>query len=155
MDIISLHVEIVGSQANRAVAICINGRNLVELVREVELPFAAREGHPKIAGKYVGLPASHLFLPSRHLLSDPAPLYESRGKTQVLGCKCGEAGCWPLFLRVNLGDKAVIWSDFEQPHRRSSSAASHWKYDQLGPFTFDRQQYEVAITGPETGDRSA
>lgn len=28
----------------------INGRDLLEMVREMEAPFAAREGHPDIAG---------------------------------------------------------------------------------------------------------
>src|SRR5205807_6156370 len=102
MDTINLVLETVGAEATGAVVIYINGHNLVDLVREVELPFAAQEGHPDIAGKYVGLPAAHLLLPSRHLLGHPAPLYESRGKTQVLGCECGEAGCWPLFVRIRL-----------------------------------------------------
>jgi hypothetical protein len=151
MDTINLAVESAGAEATGAVVIYINGRNLVELVREVELPFAAHEGHPDMAGQYLGLPPFELLLPSRHLLGEPAPLYESRGKTQVLACECGEAGCWPLFVRIRLGDNTVTWSDFEQPHRSSRSAASHWKYDQLGPFTFDRQQYEAAIIGPRTG----
>ena len=32
------------------VAILINDRDLIEMLREVELPFATREGHPSMAG---------------------------------------------------------------------------------------------------------
>jgi hypothetical protein len=33
----------------------------------------------------------------------------------------------------------VIWSGFEQPHRRA------WRYDELRPFVFDRTQYLSAL----------
>ena len=40
---------------NDSVAIEVNGRPLVELVGEVERPFAEREGSPNIAGAYAPL----------------------------------------------------------------------------------------------------
>jgi hypothetical protein len=150
MDILKLEVERVEAQRRPAALIAINNRTLIEWVREVELPFAEREGHPKAAGRYQSLPAAELFLPSRLLLGKPRPLYDFDGKVPVLGCRCGEIGCWPLLVRIRVDHSTVTWSDFEQPHRRAGSKASHWQYDGLGPFVFDRQQYEAAIVGPET-----
>jgi hypothetical protein len=54
-------------------------------------------------------------------------------KTPVLGCECGEWGCWPLMARITVTADLVVWDSFEQPHRthattrrsaRSSSTAA-------------------------------
>ncbi|MGI5289764.1 hypothetical protein ACQEVF_41385 [Nonomuraea polychroma] len=37
-------------------------------------------------------------------------------KTPVLGCECGEWGCWPLMARITATVDLVIWDSFEQPH---------------------------------------
>jgi hypothetical protein len=37
------------------VRILIDGRDLIDLVRPIELPFARAEGHPELAGGYDGL----------------------------------------------------------------------------------------------------
>jgi hypothetical protein len=78
------------------VDIIINDRNLLDILRETELPFAAREGKPRLAGEYVGLPPEKVFLPSPRLLGEPAPYYDHdypNGKIAVLGCVCGDVGC--------------------------------------------------------------
>ncbi|WP_439661616.1 hypothetical protein ACSHWB_08950 [Lentzea sp. HUAS TT2] len=64
------------------------------------------------------------------------------GKAQlVLGCDCGVASCGPLVARIRAGKdkKAIIWDEFRRPHRNGRV------YDELGPFTFDREQYEAAL----------
>jgi hypothetical protein len=38
------------------VDILVNDRNLLDVLRETELPFAVREGKPELAGGYAGLP---------------------------------------------------------------------------------------------------
>jgi hypothetical protein len=103
-----------------AVAIFVNGRNLVDIFREVELPFATREGKPDLAGSYVGLPPEEVFLPSPRLLGDPTTYYDhdsAEGKIVVLGCVCGEPGCWPFRVKIARREDVVIWDGFEQPHR--------------------------------------
>ncbi|MEV6608890.1 hypothetical protein [Kutzneria sp. NPDC051319] len=60
-------------------------------------------------------------------------------KTPVLGCECGEWGCWPLMARVTVTDDVVIWDCFEQPHRTTRD------YTGFGPFRFDRRQYDAAL----------
>jgi hypothetical protein len=130
-----------------AVNVFVNGRNLVDILREVELPFAAREGKPDLAGSYVGLPPEDVFLPSPRLLGEPTTYYDHddpEGKIAVFGCVCGEPGCWPFQVKITLQDDVVIWSDFEQPHR------SAWRYNEMRPFVFDRIEYLSAL-GQEPG----
>ncbi|WP_410657542.1 hypothetical protein [Amycolatopsis sp. lyj-112] len=60
-------------------------------------------------------------------------------KTPVLGCACGEWGCWPLLARITVTDDLVQWDGFEQPHRATRD------YTGFGPFQFDRRHYETAL----------
>ncbi len=125
-----------------AVDVLVNGRNLVDMLRDVELPFAAYEGKPDLAGRYVGLPPEDVFLPSPRLLGEPTTYYDhdsAEGKIAVLGCVCGVVGCWPFRVRITLRADVVVWSDFEQPHR------ARWRYDEMRPFVFDRAQYLSAL----------
>jgi len=128
------------------VDIYINGRNLIDIAKEVEIPFAKAEGHPDIAGGYMGLPPEGVFYPSKHLLGEPNRRFGYTDKTTVLVCgSCGEGGCWPLEVKITVSEDKVVWSDFGQPHRGPYSKSSHWKYDNLGPFIFDRKQYESEL----------
>ena len=121
------------------VEILINGRSLVELAKAHEQPYADAEGHPDIAGGYEGMSPSDLCSGDDGLAN-----IEGSRRVQVLQCDgCYEPGCWPLTCRVEVGADRVIWSDFVQPYRDSGD--SPWKYDGLGPFEFDRKQYEAAL----------
>ncbi len=132
---------------DNTIRMVINGRDLFDMVREVELPYATKEGSPSIAGNYGGLPAKILSLSPKHFLGEPNRLYGGyKNQTQVGVCGCGEAGCWPLDVAITINDAEVIWSDFSQPHRSENSKTSHWRYDDLGPFHFDRKQYEAALS---------
>jgi len=94
-----------------AVNIFVNDRNLVDILREVELPFRAQEGRPHLAGKYVGLPPEDIFLPSPRLLGEPVTYYDydsSQGKIAVFGCGCGDVGCWPFRVKIKLREDVVI-----------------------------------------------
>jgi|SRR5688572_6714636 len=134
--------------------ILINGRDLADLAREVELPFARHEGAESIAGAYSGLPPNQdLCPPSRHFFGQPSSaLYCHHDKVQVLGCECGEPGCWPLICRIEIGPDRVKWTNFQQPHRSGRNSRPAWSYDKLGPFEFDREQYEAAVA--ELGESS-
>jgi hypothetical protein len=128
-----------------AVSIFINGRDLVQIVREMESPFAVLDGKPDLARSYVGLSPNEVFLPSRRFLRDPETYYDKGGpdgKLAVLACGCGEAGCWPLLARVTLREDTVIWSNSEQPHCR------HWRHHGFGPFLFDRFRYLDVLQRP-------
>ncbi|MGK5550322.1 hypothetical protein ACSNOI_01795 [Actinomadura kijaniata] len=60
-------------------------------------------------------------------------------KTPVLGCECGEWGCWPLLARITVTADLVIWDSFEQPYRKTRD------YTTFGPFRFDHHQYDDAL----------
>jgi hypothetical protein len=125
-----------------AVEIFVNDCNLTDDLREVELPFAAREGKPDLAGWYAGLPPEDVFLPAPVLLGEPTTYYDydsSEGKVAILGCICGEPGCRSFRVKITLREDVVIWDGFEQPHRRA------WRYDELRLFVFDRTQYLSAL----------
>jgi len=117
----------------------IDGRLLCDIIREVELPYAEREGHPSIAGKYSGIPEEMAFLPSQHFLGEPEPLYcGEEGTVYLMVCDCGEPGCWPFEARVTITEAEVRWSTFRQPHRPS------WDYSHF-TLRFNRDQYESAL----------
>ena len=145
MDVLQLSVAPTeeAGPPERTIDLEVNGRDLRDIVGEIESPFAEVEGHPQLAGQYTGLPASHLVPPSRHLFGQPTGAYGYTDKVTLLQCSCGEPGCWPLLARVTTTAETVVWSEFEQPHRRG-----RWSYEMLGPFVFDRRHYERAI---ETG----
>lgn len=158
MDTLSLLVDpapLAADPRHAPVTILVNGRDLIDLVREIERPFAIAEGCPDIAGGYAGLPAAVALAPSRHLLGEPAPGYDYTHEVTLLQCECGEPGCWPLLARVRVSADAVTWSHFRQPHRdgrnwRSGhrardSLTPRWRHEGLGPFRFDRAQYEAEL----------
>jgi hypothetical protein len=138
------------------VQIKINGRDLVDLVRAVENPFAYKEGSPSIAGAYAGLPPEDVAPPSLHFLGQPSVrIYSLGSKIQVLGCECGEPGCWPLVCQVEADRTRVRWSSFEQPHRSGKGKHPAWHYENLGPFEFERGQYETALAELRARDTGA
>jgi hypothetical protein len=118
-----------GGHGYPVVHVFIDGRDLLELVRRVELPQAAADAQPELAVSYQGLsPEEWKDLPEQY----------GDGRAAVLCCECGEAACWPLRVRITWRKDTVVWSDFEQPHRG-------WTYEKLGPFVFRREEYERAV----------
>ena len=117
--------------------IYIDGRSLIEMVREVELPYALAEGSTDIAGSYAWLDIDTL---NSNILNLPRNYNVEEEKATLLGCPCGEDLCWPFSVRIkNEGDK-IVWTDFEQSHRNKESD-NYWSYDGLEPFIFDLEQY--------------
>ncbi|MGO8176055.1 hypothetical protein ACC764_37185 [Rhizobium ruizarguesonis] len=123
-----------------AVAIlpCVDGVGLDQLVAT----FERTNGYRDPAGGYGGLIPSHYFfgpLPSYFLGQEEPVIGDEQGEIYVLSCECGEVGCWPLVAHVRLHEDKVVWDDFSQPHRPSR------KYENFGPFVFERKQYEKAV----------
>jgi hypothetical protein len=134
MDVIILSVnpaDIHSSWMPNIVDIFINGKNLIDIVREVELPSAIEEGSSEIAGHYMGLQPSELLNPFTY----------QNGKIAIFDCASFCAtGCWPLLVKVTVTDNLVIWEEFEQYHRGPTFPGKQWRYDGLR-FVFDRKQY--------------
>ena len=60
------------------------------------------------------------------------------GAPAVLGCDCLEWGCWPFHAVVEVTDDRVRWPTFLGPKEDRD-------YSRIGPFEFDRTQYETAV----------
>ncbi|MGA8219003.1 MAG: hypothetical protein WB771_10575 [Solirubrobacterales bacterium] len=123
------------------IKITVNETDLVELVRQAELPSAQADAEEELAGTYVGLVPGYVridlasqFLGTPGTSLSPGPA----DKTALLGCSCGEVGCSPLLARVTVDEDTVTWDEFEQPARPD------WDYEGFS-FTFARSQYEQAL----------
>jgi hypothetical protein len=116
----------------------LSGVPLPDLVRVAELPFARGAGNPDLAGSYVGLLAEKVGWPSRHYLGEPVLSWFGDGDTVLLGCGCGDWGCWPFTAMVTVAEDTVTWSGYRTGHR-------DWDYRELREITFDRIQYEEAV----------
>jgi hypothetical protein len=127
----------------RKALVRIDGRPLLDIVRELEAPIAAADGQPDLAGKYDYLSAASVLAPSRQLLGEAArPSLEYGDRVSVLECECGCEGCWPLLMRITVTEDRVTWSDPQQWHR------DHWGYLSGWQLVFDRRQYEQALAAP-------
>lgn len=128
-----------------ALRIEVDGRDLAEVVGEVERPYAEAEGSPGIAGGYEGISPSQLAGPvTEHFMGVPGSdlACGPEDKTVLLGCECGEVGCWPLMAEIEPQEHAVVWSAFCQPHR-------DWSYEAMRALTFERRAYEAALADAE------
>lgn len=116
----------------------VNGVPLADLVTTFE---AGRDYRP--AGGYAGLVLDSFDFGdlSRYLLGLGIAQWPRPGQAWLLGCDCGEVGCWPLEAAVDVTGGQVVWSGFAQPHRPDRDYAG------FGPFRFDRDQYECAVSG--------
>ena len=138
MNTLKLELYGVSGWIEPAVRIVIDGVDLVERAHAAELFFATAEGHPETAGWYAGLPRSEVAPPAERLFGRD-PFYDL-DKVALLVCAgCGEEGCWPLLARIEVAEDQVAWRDFEQPQRPG------WNLSALGPFVFERKQYQDAI----------
>jgi hypothetical protein len=143
MNTIQFKVEKSQELEHHVLNIYLNNVNLIEFIKQYEVQF-----EPKIAGGYEGLNTNYLDNLYEHLYGnlDENDLFNYNGKTQVLGCNCGESGCWPLLVKITVNDETIVWSDFEQPHRSEDSAGGYWDYSNLKQLEFDKKDYEEQLT---------
>ena len=123
----------------------VNGVSLIELARQVELGPATADGRPDLAGIYAGLAVEGM-TPRQWAglyLDDGAETWFGDGDSCLLGCSCGDTGCWPLTAHVVVEDDTVTWSHFRTGHR-------DWDLGALGPFVFERAAYEAALAAPRS-----
>jgi hypothetical protein len=101
--------------------------------------FEVRHGFNDPAGGYGGIiPSFFRFGPLDLHFLGKSP-HRTAEETIVLGCECGEVGCWPLECKVNVDDNFVTWNGFRQPYRALRD------YTQFGPFVFPLGQYQDAV----------
>jgi hypothetical protein len=113
----------------------VNGVRLTALVEQFE-----RERDYEPAGGYAGIVPSHFNfgpLDLYFLATSSDNLFAD--KHWVLGCECGEVGCWPLEARIVTNEREVVWDQFNQPFR------SERDYSSFGPFRFNYDQYRQTV----------
>jgi hypothetical protein len=138
-NVIAFDVGRGGGDGATIITPCIDGVLLTILVEQ----FEHARGMTDPAGGYGGLiPEFFAYGPlDRYFLGESErPCFANTpGRIYVLGCECGEVGCWPLVCLVSTSDRAITWQSFEQPHRPERD------YSSFGPFVFDAEQYEAAL----------
>jgi hypothetical protein len=113
----------------------VDGMSLADLVSDFE-----RAAGYRPTGGYAGLVLEHSnFGDLGNYLHGEADSPYWRESVALLGCNCGELGCWPLQARIQADDDWVTWTAFTQPHRPNRD------YSTFGPFTFRRTQYDEAL----------
>jgi hypothetical protein len=70
---------------------------------------------------------------------EPNSYFAKIGSVYLLGCDCGEVGCWPLSAHIETEGESVKWTTFQQPHR------SQRDYSAFGPFIFDADLYRRTV----------
>ena len=112
----------------------VDGRSLVDLVTAYEA--AAKLD---VVGGYDGLVLDQFRFGdlSSYLLGRGS--WPGGAVVTLIGCECGEVGCWPLDAQVTVADGRVVWDGFRQPHRPQRD------YSGFGPFVFDESSYRSAL----------
>lgn len=131
--------EPVGIDEATTVTPVVDGRSLIDHAHDAELGPATQAGEANLAGHYAGLVVTDASWPDWFTGVDPH-VWFGDGDTCLLGCVCGDVGCWPLTARITFGPDEVVWSGFRTGHRA-------WDLRGLGPFRFDAGQYRAALGG--------
>lgn len=119
-----------------AVTPYVDGESLADLVAEFETTAGFEP-----AGGYNGIvPVNFTFGPLQtYYLGTNAHQWPGAGSAWLLGCDCGEAGCWSLTADVVATPAQVTWRGFAQDHRPGRD------YTAFGPFVFERIAYDRAV----------
>jgi hypothetical protein len=138
------------SAGTDVVCIFVNGRELRDIVS------AAQAADADATALYSPPPASWVLPPRRHRLDQPDPRLTKGRWSVVYTCSCGDWECGALMARIRIDDDLVAWSDFLSPHELDLLAEDPRRATQvvgarrrLGPYRFDRTQYESALGSAE------
>lgn len=131
LEILIKREMLVDGQVN-ACDIYINGDRLVDIIAKDEEYYGYEE---LICGNYIGLPPRSILLPKRTFLDSDSNLYlDSDGRTHTLACgDCGISECATVPVKITIDQNTVVWSDIGL------------KTGAVGPYTFNRSQYEQAL----------
>jgi hypothetical protein len=134
--------------------ISINGRKLLDIVKGVERENARRMGL-EFGGEYAGIRYTPNIVAGEHFLGRK-PYANSSPFVWVLGCTCGFFGCWDVFASVEVTSTIVRWSEIFNPwlanglpsvwHQKSPEDFVAFDYSSIGPFVFDRKQYDESLS---------
>ncbi|WP_226931010.1 hypothetical protein [Parafrankia sp. CH37] len=126
-----------GPESARELLPYVDDVSLVDLVSD----FEHATGHD-VPGAYAGIILDFFNFGdlASYLTGRPdSPYWAKRGVVALLGCDCGEVGCWPLEAHVVTDGDLVTWRGFIQPYRPGRD------YEGFGPFVFHQHQYQRAV----------
>jgi hypothetical protein len=75
-----------------------------------------------------------------------APSEEEHG-IRLLGCVCGDSDCNYVLARLVADADTVVWTGFWASSPPSDRPEGR-EYPEIGPFRFDRRDYEAALANP-------
>lgn len=105
----------------KVVEIYIDGVEITEIFRKIEVPYCEQEGHPNLAGDYGHMPVKELYEDLSEATIEGS--YSNKLGVYPVCCGgCGEPGCWSVTFRVRESDEFVWWYGFEHEHR-------NWEYN--------------------------
>lgn len=116
----------------------VNEKPLIKLVGEKLLP-----GDQSPNYGFLGLDPKDILIPYSDILIEPEKpesyLKEENGKILISRCAlCGIALCHAFALRITVNEDTVVWDQIGRWDDTRTEGV-------VGPFTFDRQEYEEAI----------
>jgi hypothetical protein len=116
----------------------VNDEPLVQMVRRWELQLVGPAGETHLAGAY--RPLWGYGFERGLFFGRPASENLDYGdRVALMGCVCGDVGCWPFLASIEVTEDEIAWTAFRQPHRR------RWNYARLPRLLFERSQYEFAV----------
>jgi hypothetical protein len=133
---LSFHIAVRNGGAT-TVTPCIDGAALSDLVTAYE----TQRGYDDPAGGYGGIVPEYMRygpIDDYFLGRGLSPCRNEDGAQYLLGCQCGEVGCWPLMGRIVALAGVYEWRDLHNPCRDARD------YSGLGPYRFEAAAYEQA-----------
>lgn len=119
----------------------INGVNLIDTLTVFETKMVEQTNDSAMPGHYMGLDPQELY---QNLMNPEKYSWDDKHRSLVLGCVCGDEGCWPMHVDVRKKRDHIIWTDFENRFRNGEFDIV-WDYSEIGPFVFDRKAYEEQL----------
>ena len=114
------------------VVVTINDKPLLELIRQRERSFAAKDGQASVAGDYAYLSLidfKKLFLDA--LLPNRQLAASDERSVVLLGCPCGIWDCWYLALKIKFETETVKLYEFKNPRRKDWQYGLEFRIDRV------------------------
>lgn len=114
------------------VEIYINKREIVDIFKEIETPFAKKENNPNLAGDYGHREIQYFYEDLTNKIQD-----NKQNVYLVLCGGCGFEECWSVSVFISQDDNYIYWTDFKNIHRKD------WVYPISYQFTKENYYSEL------------